>query len=138
MVTQTQGDFNELYLTYNADRGNRTTAKPFDALQYSSSVPYSIDWRTKGAVGSVKNQVQVLHIRESEECGYIHPLHAVRRMCSGSESSRAACMIINASTHDCILDKFFVIIICRVSVEPAMRSVLSELWRGRGLWHMAN
>ena len=58
-LPQTHAEFNEKYLTYSKDKGNWTDAKPFDSSQFSSSVPFSIDWRTKGAVGSVKNQVYI-------------------------------------------------------------------------------
>ena len=56
---QTHAEFDELYLTYHESPGNRSAEKPFNPSQYASSVPYSIDWRTKGAVGSVKNQVAI-------------------------------------------------------------------------------
>ena len=55
---KTHAEFNDLYLNYKSNHQNYTS-KVFDPSQYSSSIPYSIDWRTKGAVGSVKNQACV-------------------------------------------------------------------------------
>ena len=60
-VVKTHAEFNQLYFTYQEGRGNRSAAKPFDSSEFSSSLPYSIDWRTKGAVSSIKNQVKQAH-----------------------------------------------------------------------------
>ena len=85
-LPQTHAEFNEKYLTYSKDKGNWTDAKPFDSSQFSSSVPFSIDWRTKGAVGSVKNQVYTLcHQHELRDDAHQHELRDDAHMlCTGS------------------------------------------------------
>ena len=55
LVPQTEAEFREQQLTYVKNSGNYT--KVFDASSDSSSYPESVDWRTKNAVTSVKNQV---------------------------------------------------------------------------------
>lgn len=60
-LSQTHAEFKDIYLTnYHKEWINRDYETVFDSSQYSAAVPYSIDWRTKGAVGRVKNQVKQL------------------------------------------------------------------------------
>lgn len=57
-LSQTHAEFKDIYLTgYHKEGINRESERVFDSSQYSVAVPFSIDWRTKGAVGRVKNQV---------------------------------------------------------------------------------
>ena len=55
MLPQTDAEFREQQLTYVKNSGNYT--KVFEASFDSSSYPESVDWRTKNAVTSIKNQV---------------------------------------------------------------------------------
>lgn len=59
---QSDAEFSDFYLTYQKtiNNGNYTFAKLFDPSAYGDDLPESIDWRSKGAVASVKNQV--IHI----------------------------------------------------------------------------
>ena len=54
-IPQTDAEFREQQLTYVKNSGNYT--KVFEASFDSSSYPESVDWRTKNAVTSIKNQV---------------------------------------------------------------------------------
>ena len=54
--SQSDTEFSDLYLRRISNE-NYTSAKLFDASVYGGDLPESIDWRSKGAVSSIKNQV---------------------------------------------------------------------------------
>ena len=68
---QTDAEFGQMYLTYTeGSQGNYTATKVFKADPYQN-YPESIDWRTKGAVTGIKNQVGCF-IHDSRLALYLH------------------------------------------------------------------
>ena len=57
VALQTDEEFEEIYFVYSQN-ANYTNAKVYHPLS-SITTPDSMDWRTKGAVSSIKNQVCV-------------------------------------------------------------------------------
>ncbi len=58
LLGQTEAEFRDKYLTYRRSSGNHTHMKVHVADPAVEYYPESIDWRTKGAVSSVKHQVK--------------------------------------------------------------------------------
>ena len=54
---QTEDQFKNTYLTYKSNDHGNYTDQFHDPSIYFDNIPSSMDWRTKGAVGTVKNQV---------------------------------------------------------------------------------
>ena len=54
---QTENEFKNTYLTYTTDDQRNFTSKLHDFSEYPTDMPSSMDWRSKGAVGAVKDQV---------------------------------------------------------------------------------